>query len=101
MFITGLGREHYNSGEFEHFGDLNLMKAAVAHSTMLSTVSPTYAREIQTSAFGFGLDGVLAARGGDLRGILNGIDVDEWNQAADRHLPEAFDAQNIAGKARC
>jgi starch synthase len=101
MFITGLGREHYNSREFEHFGDLNLMKAAVAHSTMLSTVSPTYAREIQTSAFGFGLDGELAARGGDLRGILNGIDVDEWNPSIDRYLPEKFDADSLAGKARC
>ena len=48
MFITGLGREHYNPGEFEHFGDLNLMKAALSHSTLLSTVSPTYADEIQT-----------------------------------------------------
>ena len=101
MFITGLGPEHFNSHEFEHFGDLNLMKAAVAHSTMLSTVSPTYAREIQTSAFGFGLDGVLAGRGGDLRGILNGIDVDEWNPATDRHLPKTFDAKHLAGKAAC
>jgi starch synthase len=101
MFITGLGPEHYNSREFEHFGDLNLMKAAIAHSTILSTVSPTYAREIQTSAFGFGLDGVLAARGGDLRGILNGIDVGEWNPATDRHLPRTFDAEHLEGKAAC
>ena len=100
MFITGLGREHYHAGEFEHFGDLNLMKAAVSHSTMLSTVSPTYAREIQTPAFGFGLDGVLASRAGDLRGILNGIDVEEWNPAQDPHLPVKFDARRLAGKAR-
>jgi starch synthase len=100
MFITGLGREHYNSSEFEHFGDLNLMKAAIAHSTMLSTVSPTYAREIQTPEFGFGLDGVLAARNGDLRGILNGIDIEEWNPAHDPHLPVPFDARRLAGKAK-
>jgi starch synthase len=100
MFITGLGREHYNPGEFEHFGDLNLMKAAIAHSTMLSTVSPTYAREIQTPAFGFGLDGVLAARASDLRGILNGIDVEEWNPAKDPHLPVRFDARRLGGKAK-
>ena len=50
MFITGLGREHYNPAEFEHFGALNLMKAALRHATLLSTVSPTYAREIQTPA---------------------------------------------------
>jgi starch synthase len=100
MFITGLGREHYNPSEFEHFGDLNLMKAAVAHSTMLSTVSPTYAREIQTPDFGFGLDGVLAARGHDLRGILNGIDVEEWNPAKDPHLVAPFDARRLAAKAK-
>jgi starch synthase len=100
MFITGLGREHYNSGEFEHFGDMNLMKAAIAHSTMLSTVSPTYAREIQTPEFGFGLDGVLAARSADLRGILNGIDVDEWNPAKDSHLPFQFDARRLGNKAK-
>jgi starch synthase len=101
MFITGLGREHYNESEFEHFGDLNLMKAGVAHSTMLSTVSPTYGREIQTPAFGFGLDGVLARRGGDLRGILNGIDVDEWNPATDHHLVQTFDPRHLAAKAAC
>ena len=59
-FITGLGREHFNPHEFEHFGDFNPLKAALYHSTMLSTVSPTYAREIQTGEFGCGLDGVLA-----------------------------------------
>ena len=76
MFITGLGGEHYNSAEFEHFGDMNLMKAAIRHANLLSTVSPTYAREIQTSGYGFGLDGELALRGGNLRGVLNGIDTE-------------------------
>jgi starch synthase len=101
MFITGLGNEHFNSGEFEHFGALNLMKAAIRHSTMLSTVSPTYCREIQSSAFGFGLDGELARRSGDLWGILNGIDVSEWNPATDQHLPARFDARDLSGKAVC
>ncbi len=101
MFITGLGREHYNAAEFEHFGALNVTKAALRHSTLLSTVSPTYAREIQTPEYGNGLDGLLAERRGDLAGILNGIDVDEWNPAADRHLPAAFDVDNLRGKATC
>jgi starch synthase len=100
-FITALGREHYNPRELEHFGTVNLTKAAVARSTLLSTVSPTYAREIQTGAFGFGLDGVLAARGADLRGILNGIDIEEWNPKTDPHLPAHFDARDLAGKAAC
>lgn len=101
MFITGLGREHYHPGEFEHYGDVNLMKGAVAHSTMLSTVSPTYAQEIQTPEYGFGLDGVLTARRRDLRGILNGIDFDEWNPLTDTHLPAHFDADHLAGKIAC
>jgi starch synthase len=101
LFITGLGGEHYNSSEFEHFGTLNLTKAALRHATMLSTVSPTYAREIQTPAYGSGLDGVLAGRSGDLAGILNGIDVEEWDPATDPHLPAHFTAADPTGKARC
>jgi starch synthase len=99
MFVTGLGDEHYNSGEFEHFGSLNLMKAAIRHANVISTVSPTYAREIQTAAYGSGLDGELRARVGDLFGILNGIDRDEWDPATDRHLPRPFDVEELEGKA--
>jgi starch synthase len=101
MFITGLGREHYNPGELEHFGAMNLTKGALYHSTLLSTVSPTYAREIQTGAYGCGLDGVLSWRSGDLVGILNGIDIHEWDPSTDRHLPAHFDVAKMAGKAKC
>jgi starch synthase len=100
-FITGLGPEHYNSSEFEHFGATNLTKAALRHSTMLATVSPTYAREIQTPAYGCGLDGILARRRDDLVGVLNGIDVEEWDPAADPHLAAHFTEDDLAGKARC
>ena len=99
MFVTGLGPEHYHSREFEHFGTLNLTKAALYRSTLLSTVSRTYANEIQTPAYGCGLDGVLAGRGADLVGIPNGIDVEEWNPASDPHLAADFDADDLAGKA--
>jgi starch synthase len=101
MFVTGLGREHYNPSEFEHFGALNLMKGAIRHANVLSTVSPTYAREIQTPEFGCGLDGPLRERGGDLVGIRNGIDVEEWNPATDPHLPARFRAGDLRGKAAC
>ena len=101
LFITGLGSQHYNSFEFEHFGDMNLMKAAIRHSNILSTVSPTYAREIQTSAYGFGLDGELALRSHDLRGVLNGIDTYEWNPAQDPYIAAPFSADDIAAKAKC
>jgi starch synthase len=101
LFVTGLGREHYNPSEFEHFGALNLMKAAIRHATLLTTVSPTYAREIQTSSYGCGLDGPLRERAADLVGIRNGIDVAEWNPAADPLLPARFTAADLSGKAVC
>jgi starch synthase len=101
LSITGLGREHYNSAEFEHFGAMNLMKAALRHATMISTVSPTYAREIQTAEHGFGLDGVLRERQGELVGILNGIDVEHWDPSSDPYLPENFSAEDLSGKAVC
>ena len=74
------------------------MKAALRHSNVLSTVSPTYAREIQTAELGCGLDGELRARSADLFGILNGIDEDEWNPATDRLLPHRFSPEHPAGK---
>ena len=101
LFITGLGWEHLNAGEFEHFGQINLLKAAIQHSTLLTTVSPTYAAEIQQPASGFGLDGLLAARDGDLHGILNGVDVREWNPRTDPHIASHFDETDFTGKARC
>ena len=101
MFITGLGREHYNSNEFEHFGDMNLMKAAIRHANLLSTVSPTYAREIQTPAYGFGLDGELALRSRDLRGVLNAIDTQDWDPAHDPLIAAPYSAEDSSGKAVC
>jgi starch synthase len=101
MIVTGLGGEHFHARAFEHFGTLNLTKAALHHATLLTTVSPTYAREIQTPAYGCGLDGVLAERRADLRGILNGIDTEEWDPARDPHLPASFDRDHLDGKATC
>jgi starch synthase len=101
MFITGLGAEHYNSSEFEHFGDMNLMKAAIRHANLLSTVSPNYAREVQTPAYGFGLDGELALRGGSLRGVLNGIDSKEWDPETDPYIAAPYSIEDLSGKAKC
>src|SRR3990172_7324923 len=101
FFVTGLGREHYNPGELEHFGAMNLMKGALAHATLLSTVSPTYAGEIQRPENGAGLDGVIASRRADLHGILNGIDTEEWDPTKDRHLPARYSAHDLPGKAVC
>ena len=87
--------------EFEHFGTLNLTKAALYRSTLLTTVSRHYASEIQTPAYGCGFDGVLGERGRDLFGVTNGIDLKEWNPATDSHLPAHFDADDLGGKAQC
>lgn len=82
-------------------GAVNLMKTGLFHSTMLTTVSPTYAKEIRTPAGGFGLDPVLRFRGGDLVGIANGIDETSWDPARDRSLPANYSAADLAGKAAC
>jgi starch synthase len=87
--------------QLEHFGELNLLKAGVAYSTLLSTVSRTYSREVQTSAFGCGIDGVLRSRTDDLFGILNGIDAEEWDPRSDPHLPAHFGPDDLSGKAVC
>jgi starch synthase len=77
------------------------MKAGLAFADAITTVSPTYAREITTPEGGEGLDGILRARAGALTGILNGIDTAEWNPATDPHLRAHFDAHRLAGKAAC
>jgi starch synthase len=64
----------------------------------LSTVSPTYAREIQTPEYGFGLDGALRARAGELSGILNGVDYSEWSPEADRNIAAPYSACDLSGK---
>src|SRR5438477_11377613 len=78
------------------------MKAGLVFADMLSTVSPTYAREIQTAEFGSGLEGLLRNRQADLRGIVNGIDTDAWSPAREPMLAQRYDAASVVpGKARC
>lgn len=79
----------------EPYGGVNLMARGIYHATMLSTVSPTYAREIMTREGGYGLDGLLRHRSFDLHGVLNGLDHDTWNPAADPHLAQRFDARTL------
>ncbi len=89
---------HFNVNGFEYFKQISFLKAGVFYADQLSTVSPTYAKEIQTSEFGFGLEGLLQARHSDLTGILNGIDTQEWNPDIDVHLPKNFNNTRITGK---
>ena len=101
VLTAGLGWTWFHPEALEYYGGLNLMKGGLCFSDAITTVSPTYAEEIQTPAAGRGLDGVLRAQRHKLRGILNGIDVARWNPAADPNLPAAFAADDLAGKASC
>jgi len=80
-------------------GRINALKHGILHATSVTTVSPTYAREIATPRYGMGMQEALAARGSDVRGILNGVDYEEWDPRRDRYLPIHFGAHDLTPKA--
>lgn len=86
-------------GPLEYYGRLNFTKAGLLYADLITTVSPTYAREIQTPEFGCGLDGVLRDRADRVLGILNGIDVDIWDPARDALIPRRYGPSDFPGKA--
>lgn len=94
-----LGWETFTEGGLEFWGQVSLLKAGIAYSQMVTTVSRRYAAEIQTAEQGFGFEGVLRQRAQRLVGIPNGIDVDAWDPARDPHLPAPYSADDLAGKA--
>jgi len=85
----------------EYHGQLSFMKAGLKFADRVTTVSPTYAREIATHEFGCGLDGVIRSRGGDVLGILNGVDPAVWNPATDPGIAKRYQADALVGKAVC
>ncbi len=87
--------------DFEFYGKISYLKAGLRYADRVTTVSPTYAREILSPECGFGFEGVLAARGPDFSGILNGIDETIWNPATDRFLPAHYGARDTSGKHVC
>jgi len=98
---TGLGHEHLTPWEFEYYGNLNLLKGGIRFADRINTVSPTHLREILEHPDGMGLAADLAARRDALSGILNGIDDETWNPAADPLLPAAYTPAEPAGKTVC
>ena len=98
---AGLPQSEFRSDSCESFGALNMMKGGLYNCTKITTVSPTYAREIQTQTFGCGLDHLLRFRAADLIGIINGVDMQEWNPATDTHIPANFSVKSMKGKAEC
>ena len=85
----------------EYYGLVNLLKGGIIFADYVTTVSPTYAREILTPEFGFGLEGVLRNRVDRLQGILNGIDIDRWNPETDSYLPANYSVIDRSGKLKC
>jgi len=94
----GLPMDLWHPDGVEHWGEMNCLKAGINGARFVTTVSPSYAREIQTGHFGNGLDGLLMHRSRDVIGILNGIDEHEWDPAHDPALPQTYDFMHIEAK---
>lgn len=87
--------------KLEQNDSVNFLKGGIVYSDAITTVSSKYAEEIQTPEYGNGLDGAFRQRSGDLFGILNGVDYDEWNPAIDPHIAAHYSAENLNGKKEC
>lgn len=100
--LTGLPDRLFNWRQLECYGQFNMLKAGIAFADWINTVSPTYAREIQTPYYGYGLEGVMIERGHELSGIVNGVDYRFWDPAADPHLAARYTPATVMqGKAKC
>jgi len=95
----GLPRSGFHPEGFEYFGQVGFLKAGLVYADHISTVSPTYARELTRPEFGMGLEGVIASRRAEMHGILNGIDLKIWNPESDPHIASHFSARAPARKA--
>jgi len=96
--VCGLPPETYHPEGVEYWGAISLLKAGIVYSDAVTTVSPTYSEEIQTSEFGLGMQGVLRNKSARLHGILNGADYSVWNPATDPHLISNYDADHLSEK---
>ena len=99
--LLGLSSRYMSPSALEFHGQLSFMKAGLKFADRVTTVSPSYAREIATPELGVGLEGVIRGRGADVSGILNGIDMRVWDPAADSALARRYSAEQPQGKAAC
>jgi starch synthase len=95
MAMTGLDHHLFRFDKLEFYGNLCFLKAGICYADAISTVSPRYAEEIQTGAFGCGLESTLQARRHKLHGIVNGVDYDAWDPANDPYLPVRYDVRSV------
>lgn len=99
--LTGLAWSLFQHEFLEFHSQINLLKGAISFADLITTVSPTYAREIRDKEYGFGLEGMLESRHESLFGVLNGIDTKEWNPATDHRLPANYSVDDMSGKKIC
>ncbi len=98
--IFGIPDEYFTYEGAEYYDKLGFLKAGLAFADKITTVSPTYAKELLTPEFGMGLEGLLQARRADFSGIINGIDLDAWNPADDPELPAPYTGRNLKNKEK-
>jgi starch synthase len=102
MLLTGLDWKYFNWKQMEFYNQLSLLKTGISFSDAVTTVSPTYSREIQAAEYGYGLDGLLRSRRDDFSGILNGVDTKVWNPQTDPALPGTYSIVDVEeGKRAC
>ncbi len=101
MPFTGLPWKLFHSEGIEFYGKMNFLKAGMVYSDVVNTVSGKYAEEIQTSEYGYGLDGILRKRKDSLYGIINGIDENVWNPGTDPDLVQNYSKNDLSGKEKC
>ncbi|MBI5183101.1 MAG: glycogen synthase GlgA [Nitrospinae bacterium] len=101
MHLTNLGWDIFTIEGIEFYGNINLMKGGILFSDIITTVSKTYSKEIQTEEYGYKLDGVLRKRNKDLYGVINGIDYEIWHPLRDKFIKERYSEYNLSGKDRC
>ncbi|MDR1921133.1 MAG: glycogen synthase GlgA [Candidatus Adiutrix sp.] len=99
--FLGLPDSFHRLDGVEYFGQSSLLKAGIVYSQALVTVSPSYAKEVQTPEGGHGLDGAMRHHAAKFAGILNGVDYDVWNPATDRHIAATYSPADMRGKAEC
>ncbi len=97
--LLGLPPQSYQPAGLELYGRLSFLKAGISYSDAMITVSPNYAKEIQTAEYAYGMEGLLTAQSGKLHGILNGIDNTEWNPKLDPHLIHSYDHTELVKKS--
>ena len=99
MGTLGLDPAGFTQDGYEYYGQISFLKGGLMRADRITTVSPTYARELLTAEFGMGLEGVLTARGSVLEGILNGLDTDVWDPATDAAIAQTYGSRTLARKA--